>query len=132
MRANVKALLFMAILVTAALPLIAALYFVDRALQTSLDLGFNREVVAALDDSSQNLRRLKTLDASSEEIYREQFAGLERLRQVYAEPELLKSNLLGSLKIYFAIGVLAAIALATAVAFYLSRRICGHLLQDFR
>jgi signal transduction histidine kinase len=123
MRANVKTLLLLTILVTAALPLIAALYFVDDALQTSLDLGFNREIAGALEDSSRNLRKLKTLDSAREDVYRAQFAELESLRQVYAEPDLLKANLLGSLKIYFAIGVLAAMALASAVAFYLSRRI---------
>jgi signal transduction histidine kinase len=131
MRANIKVLLFLTILVTAALPLVAAVYFVDRALQTSLDLGFNRDIVAAVENSSRNLRTLKKLDPAGEAAYRAQFDELERVRQVYAEPDLIKSNLLGSLKIYFAIGLTGAIGLASAVAWYLSRRIANLYSQTF-
>jgi signal transduction histidine kinase len=131
MRANVKTLLFLTILVIAALPLLAAVYFVDSTLKTSLDLGFNRDIVAALDSGSRNLRQLKTLDPANEAAYREQFAELERLRHVYAEPELIKRNLLDSLKIYFLLGVLAAILLSVAVALFLSRRIASAYNETF-
>lgn len=128
---KVNTLLFLTIFVVAALPLLAALYFVDHALQTSLDLGFNREIVAALDASSQSLRQLKRLDPANESAYREQFAELERLRHVYAEPDLIKSNLLDSLKIYFGIGVIAVVVLSVALAAFLSRRIANAYAATF-
>ena len=125
MRPNVKVMLFSAIFVTAVLPLVAALFFVDRTLQKSLDLGFNDEIVTVLADASSNLRRLKTLDPQQAEHYRAQFNETERLRHVYAEPGLIKSSLLGSLKIYFALGLLTTVAASIAIAFMLSRRIAS-------
>jgi hypothetical protein len=54
-------------------PLLPAFYFLDRALQTSLNLGFNPQIVQALENSSRNLKALKDLDAENTPKYREQF-----------------------------------------------------------
>src|SRR5688572_2394712 len=83
---KVKLLLFMTILIVRVLPLLAALYLLDRSLQTSLNLGFNPEVAAALEDSSRNLLALKSLDPQRQSEYRQQFERIQRLRYVYAQP----------------------------------------------
>ena len=62
---GVRAPLFLTILVMAVVPLCAAFYLLDRAVATSLDLGFNGSVVHALDDSSRNLKTLKRLIRAS-------------------------------------------------------------------
>jgi nitrogen fixation/metabolism regulation signal transduction histidine kinase len=120
---NVKAFLFLAILVMTTIPLLAAFYFVDRALQTSLDLGFNRQIVQVLDSESHNLRTLRNIDPLNRDLYREQFNNVEELRQVYAKPELVKSTIRNSLKIYFGLGLIAAVALSILLATLLSRKI---------
>jgi signal transduction histidine kinase len=128
---RVRALLLCTILVVTVLPLAAAFYFLDRALQTSLDLGFNRQVVGVLDTASENLRTLRDLDPANRAEYRQEFESVEALKQVYAQPELVKSSLLDSLKIYFGIGLLAAVFLAVIVAALLSRRIANSYAQNF-
>jgi signal transduction histidine kinase len=120
---RVGLLLAGAILVMAVIPLLAAFYLLENALRTSLDLGFNPQIVRVLDRSAENLRELARLDDSGRARYREQFGELQELRQVYAEPDLVKRNLIGSLKQYFGLGLGAVILLSVALASLLSRRI---------
>jgi signal transduction histidine kinase len=112
-------------------PLLAALYFMDHALQTSLNLGFNERIVAALDQSAQNLRTLRRLDPASQQAYREQFAKIEQLQHVYENPQLVKSSVLGSLKIYFGMGLVAAVLFSIAVASVLGRSIARAYATTF-
>jgi signal transduction histidine kinase len=120
---RVAALLLLAIVVATLAPLVAAFYFMDRALQTSLNLGFNAQIMQALEDESRNLRTLRDLDPARRDLYRRQFEQVEELRQVYSGPELVKEKVLDSLKTYFAIGVVATLLLAVALAAFMSRSI---------
>jgi signal transduction histidine kinase len=120
---KIKTLLFLTVLVVAVLPLVAALYFLDRALQTSLNLGFNQSIVRVLENGSRNLKTLRDLDPAQAGLYREQFEDIEELRHIYADPQLVKSSVLDSLKIYFALGLAAAVAFSVIVAMVLSRKI---------
>jgi signal transduction histidine kinase len=128
---KVKLLLFMTILIVSVLPLLAALYLLDRSLQTSLNLGFNPEVAAALEDSSRNLLALKSLDPQRQSEYRQQFERIQRLRYVYAQPELIRRSVRDSLLIYFALGLTASVAFAVFLAVFLSRRIARAYTQTF-
>jgi signal transduction histidine kinase len=120
---RVTALLLLAIVVATLAPLVAAFYLMDRALQTSLNLGFNPQIMQALEDESRNLRTLRDLDPARRDLYRRQFGQVEELRQVYSGPELVKEKVLGSLKTYFAIGVVATLLLAVALAAFMSHSI---------
>jgi signal transduction histidine kinase len=120
---NVKALLLCTILVTTGLPLIAASYLLDDALERSLNLGFNPQIEEALATAGQNLKTLRTLDASNTEIYRQEFERISNLAHVYSQRELLKRTLRDSLKVYFGVGFAAAVLMAVIVAVLLSRRI---------
>jgi signal transduction histidine kinase len=120
---NIKALLLGSILIMTAIPLMAAFYFLDDALQRSLNLGFNPQVVNALDIASQNLKRLKSADAENEALYREQFEEIGNLRHIYEQPDVLKKTILDSLKTYFGVGLVGALLASIAVALFLSRRI---------
>lgn len=120
---QMKLLLFLAIFVVCAVPMAAAFYLVDDALQRSLNLGFNPEVVRSLDSSAQNLKTLKKLDAANERRYRAEFEDIENLSRVYAQPQWVKGSILGSLKIYFGLGLLCAVLVSVGVAVFLSRRI---------
>ncbi len=95
---NVKRLLLVSLLVMTGVPLIAAFYFLDAALQRSLDLGFNPQVERALDTSAENLKSLKSADPANEALYRQQFDEVSQLRQVYSQPELLKATVRSSLR----------------------------------
>ena len=116
-------LLVLTIFVVAVLPLGAAFYFLDHALQTSLNLGFNESILQALQSGADDLKTLRRLDPARQDEYREHFQSVERLRRVYSNPQLLKARLIDSLKIYFALGFLAALLLAVLLAGALSRRI---------
>lgn len=120
---DIKALLLGSILIMTAIPLMAAFYFLDDALQRSLNLGFNPQVVNALDIASQNLKTLKNADAANEVRYREQFELIGDLRHIYAQPDVLKKTILDSLKTYFGVGLIGALLASIAVALFLSRRI---------
>ena len=120
---NVRALLLTTIVVMTAVPLVAAFYFLDDALQRSLNLGFNPQVVSALDIAAQNLKTLKNADPANEERYRAQFEQVGNLRHIYAQPEVLKRTILDSLKTYFGVGLVGALLASVAVALLLSRRI---------
>jgi nitrogen fixation/metabolism regulation signal transduction histidine kinase len=120
---NLKALLLSTILITTVLPLLAACYFLDRAVKTSLNLGFNAQIPQVLEMDSQHLKSLKKLDPEHENAYRTQFEDVENLRRIYSEPEWLKRNILGSLRIYAFLGLAAAASLSVLVAVLLSRRI---------
>jgi signal transduction histidine kinase len=120
---GVRAPLFLTILVMAVVPLCAAFYLLDRAVATSLDLGFNGSIIHALDDSARNLKTLKRLDPGQQERYREEFGAVERLQRVYSDPGTLKTEVLDSLRIYFGLGLVAAVLLSMLLAMVLSRRI---------
>jgi signal transduction histidine kinase len=120
---RMKLLLFSAIFIVAAVPIAAAFFLVDDALQRSLNLGFNREVLRTLEMGAKNLKTLKGLDPVNEPKYRAQFDEIQDLSKIYAQPQLVKRNILGSLKIYFGIGILAAAIVALGVATFLGRRI---------
>jgi nitrogen fixation/metabolism regulation signal transduction histidine kinase len=129
--AGVRTPLFLSILVMAAVPLCAAFYLLDHAVQTSLNLGFNSSVVQVLEASSHNLKTLKRLDPQRQDHYREQFEAVERLQQVYADPGLLKSDVLDSLRIFFGLGLVAAVLLSLLLAVLLSRRIASAYKRTF-
>jgi signal transduction histidine kinase len=116
-------LLLLTIFVVAALPLGAAFYFADRALQTSLDLGFNDSILRTLQADAENLKTLGRLDPAGEARYRTQFESVERLTRIYSSPGLLKERLLDSLKIYFGLGLVAVVLLSVTLAALLSRGI---------
>jgi len=120
---KIKLLLFLTILVVCALPLAAAFYLVDDALQRSLNLGFNPQVVRSLDIGAQNLKTLKSVDPAREPEYREEFDEIQNLKRIYSQPQWVKSSILGSLKIYFGLGLACAVLVALLVAATLSRRI---------
>ena len=128
---GVRGPLFLSILVMAVVPLCAAFYLLDRAVQTSLNLGFNGSVVQALDASSHNLKTLKRLDPQQQGRYREEFEAVERLQHVYADPGLLKADVLESLRIFFGIGLMAAVFLSMLLAVLLSRRIAALYEKTF-
>jgi signal transduction histidine kinase len=118
-----KLLLFSAIFIVAAVPIAAAFYLVDDALQRSLDLGFNPQVVRSLDVAAKNLKTLKRIDPVNESEYRAEFDEIQDLTRIYAQPQLIKHSILGSLKIYFGLGLLTAALAAVGVATLLGRRI---------
>ncbi len=121
--AKVGWLLFLTILVMAAAPLFAAFYLLDDALQTSLRLGFNAEVVEVLERSSANLRTLGKLDPHGREHYRAQFEDVERLKQIYVDPKVVRASIENSLKIYFGLGLGVTLLMSLLVATVLGRRI---------
>jgi signal transduction histidine kinase len=128
---RIKALLFLTILVMTVLPLTAAFYFLDHALGTSLDLGFNQPIVQVLSTGSQNLKTLKRLDPGQQDRYREQFEAVERLKRVYLSPDLVKAGIFASLRIYFGLGLAAAALLSVLLAVLLSRSIARSYERTF-
>jgi signal transduction histidine kinase len=116
-------LLTISLFVMAALPLAAAFLLLQDTLRTSLDLGFNPQIVRTLDNSADNLRALGRLDAENRAQYRAQFDEVQELKQIYSEPELLKQQLMDSLRLYFGLGLGAVMLLSLAIATLLSRRI---------
>ncbi len=120
---KVRLLLFLAIFIVSALPLLAALHLLDSTLKTSLSLGFNAQVTRALEDGAQNLKTLRTLDPERQAAYRQQFESLQQLQQVYSDPEIIRRGVLGSLRIYFALGFIAVVAVSVFLALLLSRKI---------
>ena len=129
---KVGLMLVCTILITTLLPLTAAFYFVNRALQTSLNLGFNPQVVQALESSSANLKTLKSLDPLHRERYRQEFEATENLHHVYAQPQWVKGTILGSLEIYFGAGLAGAVLLSVPLAILLGRRIRTSYRDTFR
>jgi signal transduction histidine kinase len=120
---RMKLLLFLAIFVVCVVPIAAAFYLVDDALQRSLNLGFNPQIVRSLDIAAKNLKTLKSIDAVNGPEYRAEFEAVQNLTRIYAQPQLVKSSILGSLKIYFGLGLVAALLVAVGVATLLGRRI---------
>jgi signal transduction histidine kinase len=120
------------ILAATLLPLGAAFYFANRALQTSLNLGFNTQIVQVLESSAANLKILKTLDPDHRDRYREEFESVENLHRIYAQPQWVKGTILGSLEIYFGAGLAAAVLLSVPIALLLGRRIRRSYRDTFR
>jgi signal transduction histidine kinase len=120
---RVGLLLTVAIMIMAAAPLFTAFYLLEDALRTSLNLGFNPQVVRALEHTSDNLRTLNRLDPVNSARYREQFDQVQELKQIYSDPEFVKQRILGSMKLYFGLGLGIAMLLSVALATLLSRQI---------
>jgi signal transduction histidine kinase len=120
---RMRLLLFLAIFIACAVPIAAAFYLVDDALQRSLNLGFNPQIMRSLDIGAKNLKTLKSIDATNEPEYRAEFDEIQNLMRVYAQPQWVKSGILGSLKIYFGFGLVAAVIVSLSVATLLGRRI---------
>jgi signal transduction histidine kinase len=120
---RMKLLLFLAIFVACAVPIAAAFYLVDDALQRSLNLGFNPQIVRSLDAGAKNLKALKNFDAAHAQEYRAEFEEIQNLMRIYAQPQWVKSSILASLKIYFGLGLVGAVLVSLAVAVLLGRRI---------
>jgi signal transduction histidine kinase len=120
---KIRTLLLCTIMVMTGVPLLAAFYFLGDALERSLNLGFNPQIVQALDAAAQNLKMLKELDPASEARYREQFERVETLRHVYSQPDALKGALRDSLRTYFGVGLVGAVLMSVLVAVLLGRRI---------
>jgi signal transduction histidine kinase len=129
-RDRVGLMLTISILVMAVMPLVAAFYLFQGALRTSLDLGFNPQIVRGLERSSENLRTLGRLDSGKRADYRAQFDEIEELKQIYSDPELVKQSILASLRLYFGLGLGVAVLLSIGVATLLSRRIARAHLQN--
>jgi nitrogen fixation/metabolism regulation signal transduction histidine kinase len=128
---KVNALLLIALLVMTVCPMIAAFYFVDNALTTSLNLGFNAQIVNSLEVNAQNLKELGRLDPQRKDQYRAEFEKVEALKAVYNSPELVKTGIRHSLLIYFALGVLASLLLSIAAASLLGRQISRSFRATF-
>ena len=62
---------------------------------------------------------------------REEFEAVERLQHVYADPGLLKADVLDSLRIFFGLGLVAAVLLSMLLAALLSRRIASLYRRNF-
>ncbi len=128
---RVGLLLTVAIMVMAAAPLFTSFYLLEDALRTSLNLGFNPQVMRALDNSADNLRTLNRLDSANSAGYRAQFDQVQELKQIYSEPEFVKQRILGSLRLYFGLGLGAAVLLSVALAAVLSRQIARSHARNF-
>jgi signal transduction histidine kinase len=121
--ARVRILLIGTILVMSTLPFLGAFYFLDSAVETSLNLGFNPRIEQGLDIGTESLKTLRKLDPQHQEEYRSKFETLVDLKRIYSEPDWLKSNILRPLRIYFGLGLAALVLIAVAIAALLSRRI---------
>ena len=128
---RVGLLLTVAIMVMAVAPLITAFYLLENALRTSLNLGFNPQIVSTLDKTSDNLRTLGKLDPENSANYRAEFEKVQELKQVYSEPEFVKQRILGSLKLYFGFGLGIAVLLSVGLATLLSRQIARSHARNF-
>lgn len=120
---KVRAMLVSAILVMSTVPPLGALYFLDRAVQTSLDLGFNPRIARGLDIGAESLKTLRRLDPPQQDQYRAKFETIEELRRIYSQPEWLKAQVVAPLRIYVGIGLTAVVLVAVLIATLLSRGI---------
>jgi signal transduction histidine kinase len=128
---KVNWLLFVAIAVMTVCPMVAAFYFVDNAIETSLNLGFNEQIVASLDANAKDLKLLGRLDPEHKDQYRAEFERVETLKAVYSAPDLVKKSIRHSLLIYFSLGVLVALLVSIAAATLLSRKISRSFRATF-
>ena len=90
--------------------------FGGRRVAKKLEPGLQSQVLRSLDMGSKNLKTLKRLDPANEPEYRAEFDEIQNLSKIYAQPQFVKSSILGSLKIYFGLGLLAAALAAVGVA----------------
>jgi signal transduction histidine kinase len=123
--------LFLTILVVTVLPLTAAVYLTEKAVTTSLNLGFNRQIVEQLEADERNLRTLGRLDPDNLSTYRSQFDRVAELKAIYASPDDIKTSVSRSLLIYFSLGVAAALLVSLTVATLLSRQISRSYRKTF-
>jgi nitrogen fixation/metabolism regulation signal transduction histidine kinase len=128
---KVNLLLLVTIVVMTVCPMAAAFYFVDNALETSLNLGFNSQIVDNLDANAANLKTLGRLDPDRRDLYRSEFDRVEALKAVYSSPELVKKSIRHSLLIYFSLGVLLTLLLSIGAAALVSRKISRSFRATF-
>jgi signal transduction histidine kinase len=121
--ARVRILLIGTILVMSTVPFLGAFYFLDSAVQTSLNLGFNARIERGLDIGTESLKTLRRLDAQHQQDYRRKFETLVDLERIYSQPDWLKGNILRPLRIYFGLGLAVLVLIAVVIAALLSRRI---------
>ncbi len=121
--ARVRILLIGTILVMSTVPSLGAFYLLDRAVETSLNLGFNARIERGLDIGAESLKTLRRLDPQHQQDYRRKFETLVDLQRIYSQPEWIKGNILQPLRIYFGLGLTALVLLAVTIAALLSRRI---------
>lgn len=121
--ARVRILLIGTILVMSTVPLLGAFYFLDSAVATSLNLGFNPRIEQGLDIGTESLKTLRRLDPQHQQDYRRKFETLVDLERIYSQPDWLKGNILRPLRIYFGLGLAALVLIAVTIAALLSRRI---------
>lgn len=121
--AKVRLLLFSTIVIMAFGPLAGSFYYLNNVIDTALGLGFNQQIPQVLSASAGRLRELRQYAPEQAEIYRTEFDNIERLRQVYSNSELVRENVVGSLNIYFALGVAGALVLSILLAVIISKRI---------
>jgi signal transduction histidine kinase len=120
---KVRALLIATILIMSTVPSLGAFYFLNRAVETSLNLGFNARIDQGLDIGTESLKELRRLDPQHQQEYRSKFEVLVDLKRIYSQPEWLKGNILRPFRIYFGLGLATLVVLAAALAAFLSRRI---------
>lgn len=113
------------------LPLVGVFYFLNESVNTSLNLGFNSQLTRVLDLNSKQLKALKKWDPQNSEEYKKQFEDLENLRFVYANPELMKNSVSGSLKIFFFSGIILTFIISILISIILSRKISTSYDQLF-
>jgi signal transduction histidine kinase len=116
-------MLLATIFVMTTVPAIAAVYFLDHAVQTSLNLGFNSRIEWALDQDATHLKALRHFDPAHDADYRREFDQIQDLRQIYSEPAWIKARILGPLRLYFGLGLAVAVAVSVLTAVLLSRKI---------
>jgi len=121
--ARVRILLIGTLLVMSTVPFLGAFYFLDSAVETSLNLGFNLRIEQGLDIGTESLKALRRLDPQHQQDYRRKFETLVDLERIYSQPDWLKGNILRPLRIYFGSGLTALVLIAMAIAALLSRRI---------
>jgi len=123
--AKVRILLIGTILVMSTVPSLGAFYFLDSAVETSLNLGFNPRIEQGLDIGAESLKTLRRLDPQHQQDYRQKFETLVDLERIYSQPDWLKSNILRPLRIYFGLGLAALVLIAVTIAALLSRGIAN-------
>jgi len=123
--ARVRLLLTATIVIMSVVPTLGAFYFLDRAVQTSLNLGFNARIEQGLDIGADSLKTLRRLDPAHQEDYRAQFEVLLDLKRIYSQPDWLKSNILRPLRIYFGLGLSVLVLLAVGIATLLAQQIAA-------
>ena len=120
---KIRLLLFLTIAVVSLATIMGSFYYLHQVLNTTLNIGFNSKISDQLNSASDNLKKLRALDPVNSDEYRNQFNAIEELRQIYSNPEIVKTSIFSSMTIYFSIGTISTLMLALLIAYLLSRNI---------